>query len=122
MKTTKDVNDLISDVTKEIESLKKLSNQPSSILKKEIKIKLDRLIFYRDIVTYLDTHPREEYLREQEAKLILRISSVDDKIYHLSGISKTPQALSNQIKSIKSELNYNKHKEQLEIIQFILNK
>jgi hypothetical protein len=122
MKTVKDIKYLINEVTNECNSLKKnrtVYNQKST--DKEITKLITRLNFYRDILTYLESDPREEYLRAQEAKLISRIMVVDDKITILDATYRTRQALSNAIKSLKAEFNYDKNKKQLEVIQFILN-
>lgn len=139
MKTVKDTQYLISETTREIESLKKSIIENEKItktgtftevqsswkkiksFKKEIKKKLDRIKFLRDIITYLESDPREVYLKSQEEKLQYRIAQVDDTIESLRAISKAPGALANQIKSVKAEFNYDKHKKQLDVIQFILN-
>lgn len=139
MKTVKDTQYLISETTREIESLKNSINDNQKVVnngtesdadkarkkiksfKKEIKKKIDRIKFLRDIITYLESDPREVYLKFQEEKLQYRIAQVDDKISVLREISKAPLALSNQIKSVKAEFNYDKHKRQLDVIQFILN-
>lgn len=139
MKTVKDTQYLISETTREIESLKNSINENQKVInngtesdadkarkkiksfKKEIKKKIDRIKFLRDIITYLESDPREVYLKVQEEKLQYRITQVDDKIAVLREMSKAPGALSNQIKSVKAEFNYDKHKRQLDVIQFILN-
>lgn len=139
MKTIKDTQYLISETTREIESLKNSINDNQKVVnngsesdadkarkkiksfKKEIKKKIDRIKFLRDIITYLESDPRKVYLKVQEEKLQYRITQVDNKISVLKEISKTPIALSNQIKSVKAEFNYDKHKRQLDVIQFILN-
>lgn len=122
MKTVKDTQYLISETTREIESLKKnMTEINKKKFKKEIKKKVDRIKFLRDIITYLESDHREVYLKSQEEKLQYHIAQVDEKIAVLTGISKAPGALANQIKSVKAEFNYDKHKKQLDVIQFILN-
>lgn len=122
MKSIKDVQYLISETTREVESLRKgVTDLNKKAVKKDIKNKLDRVKFLRDIVLYLESEPREVYLKEQVEKLTYRIGQVDEKISYLESISKAPIALANQKKSLKEEFNYNKHKRQLEIILFILN-
>lgn len=139
MKTVKDTQHLISETTREIGSLKISINENQRVVnngaeseadkarkkiksfKKEIKKKIDRIKFLRDIITYLESDPREVYLKSQEEKLQYRIAQVDEKIAVLRGISKAPGALANQTKSVKAEFNYDKHKKQLDVIQFILN-
>lgn len=122
MKSIKDTQYLISETTREIESLRKsMTEQNKKAVKKDIKKKLDRIKFLRDIVLYLESDPREVYLKEQVEKLTYRIEQVDEKISYLESISKAAQALANQKKSIKAEFNYEKHKRQLEVILFILN-
>lgn len=122
MKTIKDTQYLISETTREIESLRKsMTEQNKKAVKKDIKKKLDRIKFLRDIVLYLESDPREVYLKEQVEKLTYRIGQVDEKISILEATSKAAQALANQKKSLKAEFNYEKHKRQLEVILFILN-
>jgi TolA-binding protein len=139
MKTVKDTQYLISETTREIESLKKSIIENEKVtktgtfsevqsswkkiksFKKEIKKKIERIKFLRDIISYLESDPREVYLKIQEEKLQYRIAQVDEKIAVLRDISKAPGALANQIKSVKAEFNYDKHKRQLDVIQFILN-
>ena len=122
MRTIKDTQYLISETTREIESLKKNTTELNKKkFKKEIKKKIERIKFLRDIISYLESDPREVYLKVQEEKLQYRIAQVDEKIAVLRDISKAPGALANQIKSVKAEFNYDKHKRQLDVIQFILN-
>ena len=122
MKTIKDTQYLISETAREIEALRKsMTEQNKKAVKKDIKKKLDRIKFLRDIVLYLESEPREVYLKEQVEKLTYRIGQVDEKISYLESISKAAQALANQKKSLKAEFNYDKHKRQLEVILFILN-
>lgn len=122
MRTIKDTQYLISETTREIESLKKNTTKVNEKkFQKEIEKKLDRISFLRDIISYLESDPREVYLKVQEEKLQYRIAQVDEKIAVLKEISKAPGALANQIKSVKAEFNYDKHKRQLGVIQFILN-
>jgi hypothetical protein len=138
MKTVKDTQYLISETTREIESLRRSIIEANKIVlrtneevgkvrkrvksfRNEIKKKLDRIKFLRDIILYLESDPREAYLKNQESLLQDRISKVDEKIAILRSVSKTPIALSNQIKAVKAEFNYDKHKKQLDVIQFILN-
>ena len=139
MKTVKDTQYLISETTREIESLKNSIVENTKVItkgaekevdkarkniksfKKEIKKKIERIKFLRDIISYLESDPREVYLKVQEEKLQYRIAQVDEKIAALREISKAPIALSNQIKAVKAEFNYDKHKRQLDVIQFILN-
>ncbi len=112
MKTVKDTQYLISETTREIKLLKGSS---------DIKKKLDRIGFLRDVIFYLESEPREVYLKNQESLLQDRISKVDEKIETLRSVSRAPIALANQIKAVKAEFNYDKHKKQLDVIQFILN-
>lgn len=122
MKSIKDTQYLISETTREIESLRKsMTEQNKKAVKKDIKKKLDRVKFLRDIILYLESEPREVYLKEQVEKLTYRIGQVDEKIAILEATSKAAQALANQKKSLKAEFNYDKHKRQLEVILFILN-
>lgn len=122
MKTIKDTQYLISETTREVEALRKsMTEENKKSVKKDIKKKLDRISFLRDIVLYLESEPREIYLKEQVEKLTYRIGQVDEKMAYLESISKAAQALSNQKKSLKAEFNYDKHKRQLEVILFILN-
>ena len=138
MKTVKDTQYLISETTREIESLRRSIIEANKIVlrtneeadkvrkrvksfRNEIKKKLDRIKFLRDIILYLESDPREAYLKNQENLLQDRISKVDEKIETLRSVSRAPIALSNQIKAIKAEFNYDKHKKQLDVIQFILN-
>lgn len=122
MKSIKDTQYLISETTREVESLRKsMTEENKKAVKKDIKKKLDRIKFLRDIVLYLESEPRESYLKEQVEKLTYRIGQVDEKIAYLESISKAAQALANQKKSLKAEFNYDKHKRQLEVILFILN-
>lgn len=139
MKSIKDVQYLISETTREADSLKKSITEANKLIisasetvadlnkrkvksfKKELKAKLDRIGFYRDIILYLESESREVYLKEQVEKLSYRIGQVDEKIAILEATSKAAQALANQKKSLKAEFNYDKHKKQLEVIQFILN-
>lgn len=122
MRSIKDVQYLISETTREIESLRKsMTELNKKAVKKDIKNKLDRIKFLRDIVLYLESESREVYLKEQVEKLSYRIAQVDEKMAYLESISKTPIALANQKKSLKAEFNYDKHKRQLEVILFILN-
>jgi uncharacterized membrane protein len=122
MKTIKDTQYLISETAREVEALRKsMTEQNKKAVKKDIKKKLDRVNFLRDIILYLESEPREMYLKEQVEKLTYRIGQVDEKIAYLESISKAAQALANQKKSLKAEFNYDKHKRQLEVILFILN-
>jgi len=122
MKTVKDVKYLVNEITNECNSLKKSrTTLNKKSIDKEIKKRIVRLDFYRDIILYLESDPREDYLKTQEAKLIARIMAVDDKIAILDATYKARQALSNATKSLKAEFNYDKNKKQLEVIQFILN-
>lgn len=122
MKTIKDTQYLISETTREVEALRKsMTEQNKKAVKKDIKKKLDRIKFLRDIILYLESEPREVYLKEQVEKLTYRIGQVDEKIAILEATSKAAQALANQKKSLKAEFNYDKHKRQLEVILFILN-
>lgn len=138
MKTVKDTQYLISETTREIESLKRSvveankvvlrTNEEADKVRKrvksfrnEIKKKLDRIKFLRDVIFYLESEPREVYLKTQESLLQDRISKVDEKIETLRSVSRAPIALANQIKAVKAEFNYDKHKKQLDVIQFILN-
>lgn len=122
MKSIKDTQYLISETTREVESLRKsMTEENKKAVKKDIKKKLDRIKFLRDIVLYLESEPREVYLKEQVEKLTYRIGQVDEKIAILEATSKAAQALANQKKSLKAEFNYEKHKRQLEVILFILN-
>lgn len=122
MKSIKDVQYLISEVTRELEVLRKnITELNKKATKKKAKELTDRISFYRDIILYLESEPREAYLKEQVEKLTYRIGQVDEKIAYLESISKAPIALSNQKKSLKAEFNYDKHKRQLEVILFILN-
>lgn len=122
MKSIKDTQYLISETTREVESLRKsMTEENKKAVKKDIKKKLDRIKFLRDIVLYLESEPIEVYLKEQVEKLTYRIGQVDEKIAILEATSKAAQALANQKKSLKAEFNYEKHKRQLEVILFILN-
>jgi len=122
VKSIKDTQYLISETTREIDVLKRnLTEQKKKAIKKDIKQRLDRIKFLRDIILYLESEPREVYLKEQVEKLTYRIAQVDEKFAILEAVSKAPQALANQKKSLKAEFNYDKHKRQLEVILFILN-
>jgi hypothetical protein len=111
MKTVKDIKQLKEDLIKASQNLSK----------KEMKTVSSKIAFYQDIIAYLESGPREGGLKAQEAKLIARIMAVDDKIAILDATYRARQALSNAIKSLKAEFNYDKNKKQLEVIRFILN-
>jgi hypothetical protein len=111
MKTVKDVKLLKEEFIKASQNLSS----------KEMKGIAAKIAFYQDIIAYLESGPREGGIKAQEQKLIAKIKVVDDKIAILDSTYKTNQALSNAIKSLKVEFNYDKYKRQLEVIQFILN-
>jgi len=139
MKSIKDTQYLISETSREVRSLTNsiieaqkltVSNidavrvkaaKDVKAFKREVQKKMDRISFLRDIISYLETEPREGYLRDQEEKLSYRIAKVDEKIADYKALAKNPLTLSNQIKHVKAEFDYAKQVRQLEVILFILN-
>ncbi len=126
MRTITEINQRIAEVTKEIQAKRStIARTGSDSEKKKLTTQANkmtkRLQFYRNIVLYLESEPREEYLKTQETKLTARIAQVDEKIAYMKETYRSSTALSNGMKNVKSEFNYAKHKEHLEIIQFILN-
>lgn len=126
MRTITEINQRIAEVSKEIQAKRSTIAKTGSDSEKEklttqVNKITKRLQFYRNIVLYLEYEPMEEYLKTQETKLTARIAQVDEKIAHMKETYRSSTALSNGMKNVKAEFNYAKNKEQLEIIQFILN-
>ncbi len=90
-------------------------------LKSEAKETVKRIRFYRDIIVYLESSPRLEYLEAQKIKLSDKIARVNADILTLKEISKSPTGLSEATKRLKVESNYNVLTNQLEMINFLLN-
>ncbi len=89
-------------------------------LKSEAKETVKKVRFYRDVILYLETGPRTEYLEAQRIKLSDMVARVNADIATLKAISKSPTALSEATKRVKSEANYTVLTNQLSMINFLL--
>ena len=77
MKTVKDVQKEISDLSAEIELLDKEEDKKSIALRKRLRAKLPQLKQY---VLYLETNPTKEYCEKEVARISNRINEIS-KLY-----------------------------------------
>ena len=103
----------------EVEKHIKTATSSLAITPNEIKRKRERIARLRQIKYYLESNPREEFLREKRRVLALRLAEID--ILLLNCRSLPPDAAAKEMDYIKRKHNYKGLKNQLDNIKYILN-
>jgi len=103
----------------EVESHIKTAINSLAITPNEIKRKRERIARLRQIKYYLESNPREEFLREKRRVLAIKVSHIDGLL--LNCRSMAPDAAAKEMDYIKRKHNYKGLKNQLDNIKYILN-
>jgi hypothetical protein len=113
----------VNDINKEILSIHKLlvEAEKNNLKKSKKKVLSKKLSWYNHIRLYLETKPREEFVREELETVMFRIARINaDYIYWSAGRSLT--AYKDPKKTYTNEMGLPVLNEQLKTLKYILEK